>query len=139
MDKHRGWIGVDLDGTAAKYDGWVNTTHIGDPVPAMIARMKQWLDEGKEVRIFTARVYPLNQCVKSVDILPINETGNVLVDQAIIAVKAIQQWCKLHLGQVIPVTNIKDYGMIVLFDDRAVQVVENTGELVGGTPKIKGH
>ena len=139
MDKTRGWIGVDLDGTAAKYTGWVSRTHIGEPVPAMVARMKQWLDEGKEVRIFTARVYPLNQCVKPGDILPINETGNVLVDQAITAVKAIQQWCKLHVGQVLPVTNVKDYGMIVLFDDRAVQVVENTGELVGGTPKIKGH
>lgn len=25
-----GWIGVDLDGTLARYDGWVDGLHIGD-------------------------------------------------------------------------------------------------------------
>jgi hypothetical protein len=51
-----GWIGVDLDGTLAHYDGWVNTFHIGDPVPLMAARVRQWLENGEDVRIFTARV-----------------------------------------------------------------------------------
>lgn len=26
---HSGWIGVDLDGTLAGYDGWVGPEHIG--------------------------------------------------------------------------------------------------------------
>ena len=52
----RGWIGVDLDGTLAEYAGWVSEEHIGHPVPMMLERVKAWLAEGKDVRIFTARV-----------------------------------------------------------------------------------
>ena len=33
-----GWIGVDLDGTLAEYHGW-NGGAIGEPVPAMLARV----------------------------------------------------------------------------------------------------
>ena len=50
----KGWIGVDLDGTLAFYQGW-NEGKIGDPVPVMLARVKGWLAEGVEVRIVTAR------------------------------------------------------------------------------------
>lgn len=32
-----GWIGVDLDGTLAVYDEWRGVSHIGAPVPAMLA------------------------------------------------------------------------------------------------------
>lgn len=31
-----GWIGVDLDGMLAYYDGWSNGT-IGEPIPLMLA------------------------------------------------------------------------------------------------------
>ncbi len=51
-----GWIGVDLDGTLARYDGWVGVMHVGDPVPAMLDRVQRWLEQGLDVRIFTARV-----------------------------------------------------------------------------------
>jgi hypothetical protein len=27
-----GWIGVDLDGTLAHYDGWKGIDHIGEPI-----------------------------------------------------------------------------------------------------------
>ena len=52
-----GWIGVDLDGTLAEYDGWVGPQHIGKPVPLMVDRVKRMLDYGEDVRIFTARVH----------------------------------------------------------------------------------
>lgn len=52
---NKGWIGVDLDGTLAHYDGWKGPEHIGAPIPAMVERVKAWLAEGKEVRISTAR------------------------------------------------------------------------------------
>jgi hypothetical protein len=138
MAQNNGWIAVDLDGTCAKYDGWKGPTHVGEPVPSMVARMKQWMDEGIEVRIFTARVYPINQCINPDTILTVTESEDERMNTAIAAVKAIQQWCKLHLGKVIPITNVKDYSMTTLFDDRAIQVVMNTGALVGGVPK-KGH
>jgi len=45
---------------------------------------------------------------------------------------AIAAWCKLHIGQVLPLTCTKDYGMIELWDDRAVQVEMNTGRRMDG-------
>jgi hypothetical protein len=106
---NQGWIGVDLDGTLAQYAGW-NGGAIGDPVPLMAARVRQWINEGKDVRIFTARVF----------------------DQDQKTVSKIQDWCALHVGARLPVTNRKDYAMIELWDDRAIQVVPNTGERVDG-------
>ena len=43
----------------------------------------------------------------------------------------IEAWCLKHIGQIIPVTNVKDYGMEELWDDRAVQVEANTGRVLG--------
>jgi hypothetical protein len=102
-----GWIGVDLDGTLAEYDEWRGPTEIGAPVPAMVERVKRWLGEGREVRIFTARAFL--------------GPGQDLV------VRAIQEWSREHLGAVLLITCIKDFGMIELWDDRAVSVEPNTG------------
>lgn len=102
-----GWIGVDLDGTLAHYNGWQGVEHIGVPVPAMAARVRGWRAQGIEVRIFTARVHgPGRQ-----DALP-----------------HINAWLLHHFGEALPVTCEKDYGMVELWDDRAVQVTPNTGE-----------
>jgi hypothetical protein len=54
------WIGVDLDGTLAMYNGWVDETHIGEPVPAMALRVRAWLAKGHTVKIFTARQIAVN-------------------------------------------------------------------------------
>ncbi len=32
-----------------------------------------------------------------------------------------------HIGKELEITNVKDFGMIELWDDRAVQVIPNTG------------
>lgn len=104
MSNH-GWIGVDLDGTLAHYDGWQGVYHIGAPVPAMLARVKNWIAEGREVRIFTARVHGGEPEVRA----------------------TIESWCAEHIGVALPVTNLKDYQMVELWDDRAVQVIPNTG------------
>jgi hypothetical protein len=47
----------------------------------------------------------------------------------------IEEWCYFRIGHVLPITNIKDYAMIELWDDRAVQVVANTGEPVGSSTR----
>jgi hypothetical protein len=111
------WIGVDLDGTLATYDYWRGPWHIGEPIMPMVDRVKYWLSQGYEVRIFTARV--------SHDGTPERITD------AEIALASIQAWCSMHIGQVLRVTNQKDFGMAELWDDRAVQVVRNVGEFVG--------
>jgi hypothetical protein len=106
-----GWIAVDLDGTLAFYDKWRGSEHIGDPIPKMLGKVKMWLAQGKDVRIFTARI-------------AVDPNGH--------GKKLIEEWCLLHVGKVIPVTNMKDYGMYELWDDRCVQVTPNTGERVDG-------
>lgn len=113
-----GWIGVDLDGTLAHYDKWRGASHVGEPIPAMVRRVRSWRQMGIEVRIFTARISPaschLNDNSREDTELP------------------IQRWCLKHLGEVLPVTHEKDMAMIELWDDRAVQVIPNTGDRADG-------
>ncbi len=106
-----GWIGVDLDGTLATYGTWQGPTHVGEPVGPMVDRVKRWLAEGRDVRIFTARVG---------------------VRRGPDVVAAIEDWCLEHLGRVLPITATKDYDMVELWDDRCVQVVPNTGMRADG-------
>lgn len=122
MSERNGWIGVDLDGTLAHYEGFKGANMIGDPIIPMLNRVKKWLEEGKDVRIFTARVWHgelldhPNYASYSKRYRESNE-----------ARKAIIEWCIKHLGRALPVTNEKDYGMVELWDDRAVQIEPNTG------------
>lgn len=128
MSNGNGWIGVDLDRTLAHYDGWKGAGHIGAPVPLMLERVKIWLQQGQDVRIFTARIHPLDRCIMpGVPIL--DEIRNGRIADAVGAVSAIRIWCMTHLGRELPITNIKDYAMIELWDDLAVGVVQNTGEV----------
>lgn len=116
------WIGVDLDGTLAEYHGWVSEEHIGEPIAPMVDRVKKWLKQGKDVRIFTARVDGGQAAIQDG-----NEHGEKCKD--VERIKGfIYAWCVKHIGQVLTVTNCKDYGMVELWDDRAVQVIPNTGE-----------
>src|SRR5690349_14560656 len=102
-----GWIGVDLDGTLAVYDGWKDG-QIGEPVPLMLARVKKWRSDGQAVKMFTARV-----CSNDPEQLQL-----------------IRNWCLKHVGEALEVTATKDFAMIELWDDRCVQVIPNTGETI---------
>ncbi len=117
----KGWIGVDLDGTLAEYHEEALATYIGEPVPLMLARVKKWLAEGRDVRIFTARVDG-----GEVAISMGNPAGEEYRDVDKVR-DEIRAWCRIHLGQDLPITNQKDYGMVELWDDRCVQVITNTG------------
>ena len=107
------WIGVDLDGTLAHYDGFKGQEIVGQPVPAMLERVRNWLAEGRDVRIVTARVS--------------EDPGGK-------AKAAIEAWLTQHLGKPLPITDVKDAHMEQLWDDRAVAVKPNTGEPIGGEP-----
>lgn len=126
---HDGWIGVDLDGTLAQYNGWIGLHHVGEPVPAMLDRVKAWLAQGKRVKIFTARM-------AGHDLPDYSNPTNV---ERTDAVTPIRQWCLKHLGQVLEVTNVKDFGMIELWDDRCVQVTVNTGVPVASSKDRKRY
>lgn len=110
------WIGVDLDGTLAYYESFIDATHIGEPIPEMLQRVLNWREQGIEVRIVTARAATEN---------------NPWPEQVAPALAAIKVWCIEHVGEVLPITASKDYAMIELWDDRAVQVEKNTGRRIG--------
>ena len=119
-----GWIGVDLDGTLAKYEGYKGPDYIGEPIPAMLCRVKQWLAEGKTVKIFTARVDGGRAAI-----LLGNDEGWKFADVEGIK-KPIREWCKRHIGVELEITNVKDYGMVELWDDLAIRVEKNTGRIL---------
>lgn len=114
----RHWIGVDLDGTLARWDGWVNHITIGPPVPIMLERVRKWLRQGETVKIVTARVATTN-----------GFTAEQIQDTR----AAIGDWCLEHLGQPLEITNAKDNGMVMLWDDRVIGVDRNTGVINSGT------
>ena len=101
------WIGIDLDGTLAYYDDvWRGIEHIGEPIKPMIEFVKDLVSQGKKIKIFTARA-------KNKDTIPY-----------------IQKWLKKNNLPEFEVTNEKDFGMIMLYDDRCHQVITNSGEIV---------
>jgi hypothetical protein len=112
-----GWIGVDLDRTLAFYDKWRGPTHIGEPIPLMLGAVKHLLDADVDVRIFTARVSTDGSNERNFEVQE--------------ARRAIEEWCEKHLGKKLPVTNAKDYDTREIWDDRAVQIVPNTGRRFG--------
>lgn len=108
---HNGWIGVDFDGTLAFYGAWNPEHPLGDPIPAMLERVKLWLSQGRDVRIVTARA---------------GEEGQT---------ELIEAWCEEHIGQKLVVTDRKDFKMAELWDDRAVRVHRNHGGRCCGHPE----
>ncbi|OUU40905.1 MAG: hypothetical protein CBC16_05530 [Verrucomicrobia bacterium TMED56] len=105
------WIGVDLDGTLAEAEPWKGFDHIGRPVPMMMKRVKIWLEMGYRVKIVTARA-----------------------QNPELAVPPIREWLKKNDLPDLEITNAKDMDMIELWDDRCVQVIQNTGKPVGSNP-----
>lgn len=108
-----GWIGFDLDGTLAMYNGWRGIDQIGEPVPAMAQKLRALLAKGVECRIFTARVSGSGEAAEE-------------------ARRYIQNWTEKHFGDRLTVTHMKDFAMVSLYDDRCVAVEINTGRVLGG-------
>ena len=126
MSETNSWVGVDLDGTLARWDGYVSWDHIGEPIMPMVHRVTKYLAEGQEVRIFTARVDGGLAAIAAG-----NPEGEHFRDVDRMK-RVIEAWCLKHIGIVLPITNVKDYSMIRLYDDKCVQVEKNTGLVVGG-------
>ncbi|MCX5812392.1 MAG: hypothetical protein NT178_07590 [Proteobacteria bacterium] len=100
------WTGVDLDGTLAEYHGWIGIDHIGKAITPMIERVQRWIGEGKTVKIFTARA-----------------------SEGPAAIEFIHTWLEKQGLPKLEVTNVKDAGMIELWDDRCVSTGTNTGQI----------
>ena len=139
----KGWYGFDLDGTLARYDGWKGIDHIGDPVGPMVDLIRKMHDEGKVVKILTARVAPRS----NVEIRPNPYPTDQAVYEAVgrdneerysdiyrapkwTAREFVSDWCLRNLGFLPEITHEKDHLMLELYDDRVKQVVPNEGLLV---------
>lgn len=102
-----GAIAVDLDKTLATYedgDAAEDPTKIGAPIQSTVDHVKQLLKDGKDVWVFSARA-----------------TSPEVVD-------AIKAWTKEHIGQELPVTNIKHPTFAQFIDDRAVTPEQATAQ-----------
>lgn len=100
------WFGVDLDGTLAVWDSNSTLDRIGPPIPAMVDYVRRMVANGIRVKIFTARASDPEQILK------------------------IQTWLRQNGLPDLEITNVKDYQMERLYDDRAVRVERNTGRIL---------
>lgn len=99
-------IAVDLDGTWAKHvPGDFDPRVIGKPIPAMTAKIRRWLREGKKVVVFTARAAKKSN------------------------IPHVKSWMLEHDLPELEVTNEKTPDMIRFYDDRARHVKKDTGKL----------
>jgi hypothetical protein len=112
-DIPQGWIGMDLDGTLASSEAMATMSTIGPPIPEMMTLLKQLILEGIRVKIFTARAAIPGQ------------------------IPLIHAWLKENGLPSLEITNVKDFDMIRFYDDRAVQVIPNTGEIVESAKENK--
>lgn len=105
-------IGVDLDGTLAfDYEGEFCPDKIGDPVPSMEKKVKEWISKGIRVVIFTARAHdPKN--------LP-----------------PIKKWLEKHGFGDLEVTNVKTPDIQIIYDDKARRVLKNSGKTDDNLPE----
>jgi hypothetical protein len=107
----KGWIGIDLDGTLARSDNR-SDRGIGNPVPKMMTRLNHLIQEGYRIKIFTARA---------------SDPAEIIL---------IKKWLTENGLPELEITNVKDYGMMLLYDDRAIQVITNTGEIVESAREV---
>lgn len=122
FDKENNWIGVDFDGTIQYRAVGVESTTLGEPIPAMIDRIKDWRSKGMKVKIVTARVSDSpSRYVQAKDVPRYVEEQR----------KILSEWCVEHIGEVLEITAQKDAYMYHLYDDRAVTIERNTGKILG--------
>lgn len=107
------YIAFDLDGTLARHEPRESTDHVGEPIPSMVELARSYLLSGRHVRVITARVAPV-------------------YDDAAEQVTLVKEWLAKHVTHDMPyeiqVQAHKCGRMELLYDDRAIQVVRNTGE-----------
>ena len=112
---NRPWYAFDLDKTLAEYPP-KNGETIGAPIPNIVRVLKKYIREGKDCRIFTARVGPDKSAF---------EINQFKYD--------LDRWLQKNVGTTLVATCEKDHLVMEIWDDRAKQVVPNTGEILEDT------
>jgi hypothetical protein len=130
-----GWIGVDFDGTLFTFEGdtWVKWNVFGAPIKPMIERVLLWCAAGVPVRIVTARIgLPINARNDPDDLYMSQRlTNRCVVSGGLYSDAMMQEALQDHMVHhglpLLPVQCYKGGKMIEFWDDRAIQVVPNTG------------
>lgn len=106
---------IDLDGSLAEYD-FDNPDHenVGKPIEESVKRVKEALAKGEEVWVFTARISASDDSFEQ----------GVQAAQAFVTVA---EWVKKHIGQDLPITNIKNRRWKEMLDDRGRELIPNLG------------
>jgi hypothetical protein len=112
--------GVDLDCTLATYEEFVAPDVIGEPIPLMVERVRQWLENGDRVDVFTARAHPSH--------------GPEQVEKE---TRVIKKWFYDVFGVEPIVTCQKDPQWEDIWDDKTVQVIPNTGMRADGIEDVE--
>jgi len=89
------------------FDGTLAREYTFEPILPMVRRLRTYLKNGTECRILTARG---------------NDPDGI---------NLVKTWLREQNLPDLQVTSKKDYQMIVLYDDRARQVIQNVGDVVG--------
>lgn len=112
------WIGVDFDHTLA-YPDW-GVWRDPAPIPKAVEVVRKWIADGKNVRIFTPRIYPLNRTILPGEKREAHGTylDNSREDMAWHSVEAIRQFCSQNFGVVLPITNVVDAEAKILYGFR---------------------
>lgn len=109
---------VDLDATLAYYDQWRGFDHVGEPIAPVVETIKNHLNNGDNVKIFTARADLDNPDLK-----------NITKEQIF---KPIEDWCEKHFNKKLEITCKKSFNTDIIIDDRAIQIVPNKGLFIQG-------
>lgn len=99
-------IAIDLDRTLAYFDGWDGIESIGKPIKSVVDRALAKEKEGYTIKIFTARAID-KRCIDP-----------------------IKNWLKFYDLPNWEITNMKDPSMKEIWDDLAITIGNNTGEIL---------
>ena len=101
------WYGVDFDGTLCTGTDWNIPGDEGKPIENIVNKVKELIANGNTVKVVTARYHDGSKSINHV-----------------------KRWCLKYIGKELEVTASKDYEMIALYDDRAIQVQPDTGVII---------
>lgn len=107
-------IYIDFDGVIAKQEGGYKR-EIGEPIIPMINKVNQWIKDGHNITIFTARADYSDSFEK--------------MDLEIFLAK--------HFGKILPITNKKSHNADLYIDDKAIRCIKNTGILLDDFEEIE--
>lgn len=101
-------IALDFDKTLAYHESRWGVSRVGEPIPAMVEKVKEWLSKGYDITIFTVRM---------------NRTGEALNEQ----IKMIDDFLIKTGLPILPKTATKQHEFSHIIDDRAYHVDPNSG------------